>query len=161
MAICPFIPAFRHSATFSENASAVMAMMGIPAAHGFSSTRMFRVASRPFISGIWISIQIRSYCPSSAAAIFSTQIRPFSARSDVMPYMPSMAEMISQLMSLSSAIRICMPARSEWSSSASRAFASVPSSSLIFSYSRERNSGLPMNPFTPASFAVSSMSDQS
>ena len=59
-ATCPFIPAFRHSVTFSENASAVTAIIGIDEAHESLRLRIALVASRPFISGICTSIRIRS-----------------------------------------------------------------------------------------------------
>ena len=50
---------------------------------------------------------------------------------------------------------------SELSSSASAGPLETPSTWLILSYSRDRNSGLLMNPLAPASRAVSSKSDQS
>ena len=54
------MPASKHRATSSENASAVVAIMGIADACASGSARMAFVASMPFMTGICTSMSTRS-----------------------------------------------------------------------------------------------------
>lgn len=60
LAICAFIPACMATVISSANASAVMAMTGIPDASLLESRRISLVAHRPSITGIRISIRTKS-----------------------------------------------------------------------------------------------------
>ena len=66
----------RASASSAEAVSAMIGVRALPSCR--SRCRMRRIASRPSITGIWMSITIKSYFSICA---FSTAIRPFSASS--------------------------------------------------------------------------------
>ena len=90
-----------------------MAMMGISAASGRSSARMARTVSRPFITGIMMSMSITSKAPFGASAKASSASLPFQARVTEAPRSSSRNSAISMFSSLSSASRTWMPSSQE------------------------------------------------
>ena len=106
---CSFIPALRLRAASSENAFAVMAKIGTVSESGRSSARIFSAASKPFITGIMMSIKMRSYVPGADALNFSRPSAPFHAFVTLAPLSSSRNAAISMFTSLSSTSSTCSP----------------------------------------------------
>lgn len=111
--VCAVMPASRLLRTSSENAFAVMAMMGITAPSGLAPMRMARVASKPFILGIWMSMRMASNSPGLTLAKRSTIAAPSGQTSQLAPLISSNALRISALSWLSSAHKKRMPLSTE------------------------------------------------
>ncbi len=84
-------------------------MIGISAISVFFKVRISLVAVYPSISGIWISIRTRSYCPGSESATASTASIPSFTLVTSTPASSNIAVTISLFSSLSSASRTFVP----------------------------------------------------
>ena len=111
--------------------------------------------------GIWMSMRIRSYCPSAACFIFRTAISPSSADSTSNPASFRISTAISRFSSLSSTSRIFFPLKASAFSCTGLQAGSAPNGSASTLRSSERNSGFSQKAVTPAARASSSISAQS
>ena len=111
------MPAAAVFCTSSAKALAVMAQMGTSFESARSEALMSRTASYPSMTGICISIRIRSYVCGEEASNSSTASFPFSAQSVVTPVAERISSAISRFIMLSSARRMRFLLRSGTESS--------------------------------------------
>lgn len=114
---CAFMPASRESLRSSAKALALTAIIGVVAASSRSSARIRRVASRPSMPGIMMSINTTSYSYGALAANISTADSPSLACVTTAPARLSVNCAISAFRSLSSTSKTRRP----WSASPSPA----------------------------------------
>ena len=93
----------------SLKALAVMAMIGTVYASGRGRARMRRVASYPSITGIWMSIKIKSKASGELVSKTSKASCPFCASVSSQPSSFRMDTTIIRLISLSSTARMRFP----------------------------------------------------
>ncbi len=144
------MPAARHASRSCFIALAVIAMIGRSA--NAASARSARVASRPSISGICMSISTQAYAPRFARAI-STASRPLPAMSRSIPRTDSSSEATIWFASLSSASSTFTPWYSRSSGAAPRRAARGPApvASMIASKNDEAVIGFGRKTLTPSS----------
>ena len=136
-------------------------MMGIPSRFEFSIALICLVASYPSMIGIWMSIKIKSYWPTSAFSTLSTATTPSSATSMKNPASCKISTAISWFNSLSSTRRIFFPSKHALPPQAASPATRAVNGDSKMSLSSDKKIGFEQNAVTPAFLASSSMSDQS